>query len=163
MKECRFKFDRINHIVDSEIVRAMIQRESYGFNTFTSTKIGEIQNGSDVKEWFWIKGSQNIADLLTRGGSPGDVNMESEWQNGPLFMKGPISEWPISQDCSADVLPEIKSKNLLINCNEDKPLICLERFSDYYKLLRVTSRLLSLKAKPFSLKHIGEPIRIENL
>ena len=26
--ECRFKFERVIHIVDSEIVRAMIQRES---------------------------------------------------------------------------------------------------------------------------------------
>ena len=37
-KECRYKFENIIHIIDLEIVRAMIQRESYGFNTFTSTK-----------------------------------------------------------------------------------------------------------------------------
>ena len=37
--ECRFQFERVIHIVDSEIVRAMIQRESYGFNTFTSMRM----------------------------------------------------------------------------------------------------------------------------
>ena len=41
--ECRFKFQRIIHIVDSNIVRAMIQRESYGYNTFTSIKLAKYR------------------------------------------------------------------------------------------------------------------------
>ena len=32
--EGNLQFEKTNHIVDSEIVRAMIQTESYGFNTF---------------------------------------------------------------------------------------------------------------------------------
>ena len=69
-KECRYKFDNTIHIIDSEIVRAMIQRESYGFNTFTSTKIGEIQEGTNPKDWYWVNGESNIADLITRGEKP---------------------------------------------------------------------------------------------
>ena len=42
-KECRYRFQRIYHIVDSQIVHAMIQKNSYGFNTFAATRIGEIQ------------------------------------------------------------------------------------------------------------------------
>ena len=34
-KETTIEFERTYFIVDSEIVRAMIQKESYGFNTFT--------------------------------------------------------------------------------------------------------------------------------
>ena len=45
-RECRYKSGKIVQVIDSEIIRAMIQRESYGFNTFTSTKIGEIEEGS---------------------------------------------------------------------------------------------------------------------
>jgi len=37
------EFKRVYHIVDSEIVRAMINKESYGFNTFAVNRIGEIQ------------------------------------------------------------------------------------------------------------------------
>ena len=59
--ECRYNFERIIHIVDSEIVRAMVQRESYGFNTFSPTKIGEIQAGSSPEDWYWVNGEYNIA------------------------------------------------------------------------------------------------------
>ena len=36
-------FERIIHIIDSQIVKAMINKASYGFNTFVSTRVGEIQ------------------------------------------------------------------------------------------------------------------------
>ena len=65
--ECRYKFERVIHIVDSEI-----ERDSYGFNTFTSTRIGEIQEDSDPSDWFWVSGENNVADLITRGEKPGN-------------------------------------------------------------------------------------------
>ena len=68
--ECRFKFQKVIHVVDSEIVRAMIQRDSYGFNTFTSTRIGEIQEGSEPGDWYWVNGENNIADMITQGDMP---------------------------------------------------------------------------------------------
>ena len=49
VKECRYKFEK-HHIVDSQIVRAMIQKETYGFNTFAATRIGEIQKGTNPSE-----------------------------------------------------------------------------------------------------------------
>ena len=36
-KQCRYKFQRYYHIVDSQIVHAMIHKESYGFNTFAES------------------------------------------------------------------------------------------------------------------------------
>ena len=36
------KLSKVLHMVDSEIVQAMIQRDSYGFNTFAANRIGEI-------------------------------------------------------------------------------------------------------------------------
>ncbi|CAC5417070.1 unnamed protein product [Mytilus coruscus] len=38
VEEMDYKFSRVIHIVDSMIVRAQIQRESYGFGTFVATK-----------------------------------------------------------------------------------------------------------------------------
>ena len=42
-EKLRYSFEKVYHIVDSEIVKAMISRESYGFNTFAANCIGEIQ------------------------------------------------------------------------------------------------------------------------
>ena len=45
-KERRYRFQRTYHIVDSQIVHAMMQKHSYGFNTFAATRIGETQEGT---------------------------------------------------------------------------------------------------------------------
>ena len=45
-EEMRISFEQIFHIVDSEIVKAMISKSSYGFNTFAANRIGEIQEGT---------------------------------------------------------------------------------------------------------------------
>jgi hypothetical protein len=44
IKNMDFEFDQVFHIVDSTIVQAQIQKESYGFGTFTATRVAEIQS-----------------------------------------------------------------------------------------------------------------------
>ena len=50
VKEMGYNFESIIHIVDSAIVRAQIQKESFGFDTFTAAKIAEIQSKTDPGE-----------------------------------------------------------------------------------------------------------------
>ena len=61
-KDCRFSFQNEYFIVDSEIVKAMIQKETNGFNSFAAVRIGEIQEETDKTNWYWIPGKLNIAD-----------------------------------------------------------------------------------------------------
>ena len=158
--ECRYNFERIIHIVDSEIVRAMIQRESYGFNTFTSTKIGEIQGGSIPEDWYWVNGDDNVADLLTRGEEPVNLNVGSTWQRGPEFLNLPFEEWPVRQDCSIEVLPEQKETIMHVKLVLEE-IIRSDRFSKFIRLVRVTARVLSVLVKPFSFKNILQSITVE--
>ena len=51
-QELDFDFDFVIHIVDSAIVRAQIQKESYGFGTFVATRVAEIQSMTDPNEWW---------------------------------------------------------------------------------------------------------------
>ena len=41
--EMRYKFKAVYHLTDSQIVKSMISKNSYGFNTFVANRIGEIQ------------------------------------------------------------------------------------------------------------------------
>ena len=161
-KECRYTFDRVIHIVDSEIVRAMIQRESYGFNTFTSTRIGEIQEGSNPNEWYWVSGKDNVADLITRGETPFNLTLNSEWQKGPSFLNLPIEQWPIRQDCTTDILPEKVEMIMKTEIKTKNELIQPDRFSKFTRLIRVTARILSLRSKGncYSLKRMADPISV---
>ena len=96
-QQCRYKFQRYYHIVDSQIVHAMIHKETYGFNTFAATRVGEIQEGTEKNDWYWTESKNNIADWLTRGKRPIDIDINSSWQAGPDFLRLPESEWPITQ------------------------------------------------------------------
>ena len=123
--ECRYKFERIYHIVDSQIVHAMIRKETYGFNTFAATRVREIQQGTNVSDWHWIPGEYNIADWLTRGKSPKNIGMDSVWQKGPAFLMKPENEWPTSQYIIVQPLPDtidfLKSPSFLISGSGGRP------------------------------------------
>ena len=77
LKELDCDFSKVIHLVDSEIVHAMINRESYGLNTFVGNRLGEIQRSTAVTDWGWIEGKLNIADVTTRGLSPVEYSLYS--------------------------------------------------------------------------------------
>lgn len=146
-KEVRFKFAGVYHIVDSEIVKAMIGKESYGFNTFAANRIGEIQQQTDPLEWYWISGNLNVADWLTRGKSPIDLDQDSLWQKGPEFLRLPVDDWPVSRQVNVVDLPE---RNKVVLSADVKPLetlasrIDIDRFSKIGLLKNTTARVLKL-------------------
>ncbi|XP_032434156.1 uncharacterized protein LOC116729604 [Xiphophorus hellerii] len=91
----QIKVERWYHLIDSQTVLGAIQRESYGFQSFFANRIGEIQSNTRIQDWWWIPGNQNIADIITRGASPQDLDIDSKWQQGPAFLKSPVEKWPI--------------------------------------------------------------------
>ena len=54
-KRLKELLERCLHIVDSQIVHAMVQKESYGYNKFAATVIGEIQSGTNPEDWCWVQ------------------------------------------------------------------------------------------------------------
>lgn len=48
-------------------------------------------------------GSLNIADIITRGTNPTDLDVNTPWQQGSGFLRLPRAEWPIksAKDVSA--------------------------------------------------------------
>lgn len=102
-KHCRIEVERWHHLIDSQTVLGAIQRETYGYQAFYANWVGEIQNSTNIRDWWWIPGSLNFADLLTRCASQADLTEESERQLGPEFLQLPESKWPkkSAQDLAA--------------------------------------------------------------
>lgn len=88
-KHSRMEVERWFHLLDSQTVLGAIQRDSYGYQTFFANRVGEIQKAGSLEDWWWIPGDVNIADIITRGATPEDLNEVSEWQNGPWFLRRP--------------------------------------------------------------------------
>ena len=97
VEEIDYKFSKVFHLTDSMIVRWQITKESYGFKTFVATRIGEIQRKTDPEEWWWVESKLNAADLTTRVTQPTDLDPNSIWQKGAVFLKELISSWLLLQ------------------------------------------------------------------
>ena len=146
VEESRLVFERVYFIVDSEIVRAMIQKESYGFNTFVGVRIGEIQDITEKHDWYWVESSQNIADIISRGAKAAEIGEGSAWQGGPDFLHYPVEHWPVKQSFAGTLLPEaivMAAPEVEIQPSVTS-LIDIDRFSSYNMLLRVTARVSSV-------------------
>ena len=166
-KEIQLEFDATFFLTDSEIVRAMVQMESYGFATYAVVRVGEIQQTTDTSEWYWVEGRLNGADCITRGAQPSEIGQDSEWQNGPEFLKLPIPDWPLKQERSSNSeLPERLA--VVMSCEEirsdTESLMDINRVSRYRHLLRVTARVISVFRRPKpSLKNLAQPPSVECL
>ena len=84
--ELGFKFERLFHIVDSEIVKATIGRDSYGLNTFVVNRVDEIHQVTKDEEWLGTNGKLSISDLTTRGAGARVISESSNWQKSPKFL-----------------------------------------------------------------------------
>ena len=168
-KECRIHFAKVIFIVDSKIVQAMIQKDSYGFKTYASVRVGEIQAATKKESWAWTESDENIADWTTRMRSPYELGQESDWQSGPKWLKLDETDWPISYCTAVDELPEMQ-QTAIANTIEVKDrsrhnIFNIERYSSYSRLIRVTSRVLVVfkKLPKPSLCHLAEDIDIHGL
>jgi len=94
-RQGRLEVEKWFHFVDSQTILGAIQRESYGYQTFFANRVGEIQKAGPIADWWWIPGELNVADLVTRGCPPEDLDEGSKWQKGPEFLVRPVEEWPM--------------------------------------------------------------------
>ena len=85
-EKLRLKFDELFHIIHSEIIQTMINKESYGFNTFTVNRLGKIHQSTLPSEWYWVKGNVNIAHWISRGMSVSDLKV-AEGPSGQFIQK----------------------------------------------------------------------------
>ena len=147
-QEMEMEFERVYHIVDSEIVKAMIDKDSYGFNTFAANRIGEIHRGTMKHEWYWVSGKLNVSDLTTRGCSPEELGEDSIWQRGPEFLGMSEEEWPVRSDTSVIEIPEMKIATAYVGviCEVESlaSRIDVSRFSKWTLLQHTTARVMKL-------------------
>jgi len=150
----------------------MIHKETYGFNTFTATRVGEIQVGTKMNDWYWTGSKNNIADRLTRGKRPIDIDIKSGWRARPDFLRPPESEWPIIQTpTTVQKLPEtnkvLRSVNIVNNIKDDtlEKRINIDNYSNFEKLLRVTARVLAMyqKMPRTTLKNVAKILTPEDI
>ncbi len=83
-KALKIPLSGIRYFTDSSAVLGMLRTESGKFLEFVGARVSEVKVNSDVeKEWRWLEGNCNPADLGTRSrATPQDLVFGSEYQVG---------------------------------------------------------------------------------
>ena len=146
--ETRFNFERVYQLVDSETVLCSINKKSTRFKLFEGVRIAEIQSATDgnMEDWYWVSGTSNTADWLTRGKRPNELGPDSDWWRGPAFLYQPESEWAVkdhvqcvSATCSSTHL-EISEETTELH----QPLLQYKNFSSAKRLIWTLARIINM-------------------
>ena len=66
-----FTYENTEHFfwTDSKVVLGYIANETKCFHLFVANRVGFIHSNSDKGQWNYVPGSQNVADIASRGSS----------------------------------------------------------------------------------------------
>ena len=81
---------------------------------FVRHRVSDILSDSQRNEWFYCPGTQNPADLPSRGMYGPTVERNFFWWEGPGFLKRPPTEWPVQKE-------DFESKSALVESIKQIP------------------------------------------
>ena len=136
----------INGIIlwcDSTIVLNWITMLSSRLQTFVGNRVAAIQELSENFQWNHISGSDNPADIISRGLMPQEIQDCELWWNGPAFLQQPKSSWPKSiitvNENDPEVAGEMKKVSLTVRQSPTMLNYIETRYSEHWKIVKVMS------------------------
>lgn len=92
--ELTFKVTTCTLWSDSTTVLNWLHSTSCHFKVFVGTRITEIQELTNPKDWRYVDSTRNPADDITRGKSLTELASPNRWTQGPDFLLLPPDQWP---------------------------------------------------------------------
>ncbi|GBM00406.1 hypothetical protein AVEN_179218-1 [Araneus ventricosus] len=105
--------------------------------TFVSNRVNEIRRLSEAYEWKLVPGTQNPADLPSRGCSVKTL-LKKQWYEGPPWLGDSRDKWPdfeLSPD--ANIIYAEKKKAVVSSLNKKNDEF-YNNISSYKKIIRIT-------------------------
>ncbi|XP_062704472.1 uncharacterized protein LOC134286812 [Aedes albopictus] len=80
---------------DSTCVLRWIAATPATWTTFVANRVSKIQGLSDGCHWRHVKGTENPADLISRGVNAANIINYDLWWSGPYWLQIPQEQWPV--------------------------------------------------------------------
>ncbi|XP_062539042.1 uncharacterized protein LOC134207338 [Armigeres subalbatus] len=128
---------------DSTVVLHWIQAPSNSWQTFVGNRTSEIQRLTHGHLWKHVKGIDNPADYISRGMLPQNFIENTVWRAGPVWLCQREENWPeqpMLQSISEDLLE--RRKTVLLTKEASPDISLFERYSTFWKLVRITAIVL---------------------
>lgn len=131
----------VHAYTDSTIVLNWLTGSPRRFKTFVGNRIAAIVDCIPPDRWEHVAGIQNPADCASRGLFPSELICNDLWWNGPSWLKSIhlIRPKPDEGNCVEVLSDEEREICLTSLAHTVEPIICLERYSSYTRLKRITA------------------------
>ncbi|XP_046604989.1 uncharacterized protein LOC124297725 [Neodiprion virginianus] len=126
---------------DSAVALAWIKSHPSRWKEFVRNRVTEIQEFARAR-WYHISGSENPADLASRGASPEQLQKSELWTFGPSWISKPSVNWPSVSPPPEENIHLEERKGLSTHIATAKLLQIwdlVDRYSKLSTLLKVTS------------------------
>ena len=135
---------------DSTDVVHWVKGQSRRYKPFVANRVSEIHATTLPCQWRHVPGKLNPADDASRGLNVDQMMSYHRWFQGPGFLRESEETWPktevkVEVELSDEVRKEETVKTITnMGCSTEtqQPWIDVNRFSCWYKLRRVVSRVL---------------------
>ncbi|XP_062557237.1 uncharacterized protein LOC134222109 [Armigeres subalbatus] len=127
---------------DSMVTLHWIQAPPNTWQTFIGNRTAEIQQLTHGHSWNHVKGTENPADLISRGMLPQDFSVTTVWRCGPSWLSNEEEYWPKHPTGTPpeDLLERRKTALVIQQTPEHNFLF--HRYSSFWRLLRITALIL---------------------
>ena len=125
---------------DSTIVLHWLEGNPRRFKTYVGNRVSHIVGLIAPERWGHVEGLENPADCASRGLMPSELLNHELWWSGPNWLRLDPSTWPrrpkSKPDSTSEEVDELCLHTVAVQLD---PVIPLDRYSTYTKLVRVTA------------------------
>ncbi|XP_051160117.1 uncharacterized protein LOC127280858 [Leptopilina boulardi] len=129
--------ESVTYWSDSTTVLTWLKREE-NWGVFVHNRVQEIKSLSELRNWKYVPGNSNPADLPSRGCNPSQL-LTSKWWLGPEWLREPERYWPSADEIinEKEVKSEIKKTVTVHMLTHESSSIKINNiFSSYNKIIR---------------------------
>ncbi|XP_029720518.2 uncharacterized protein LOC109429239 [Aedes albopictus] len=100
--------------VDSTCALRWIQATPSTWSVFVANRVAKVQAITEGCEWRHVAGTDNPADLISRGVGPKEIINNDFWWRGPSWLTEARSNWPISEPAPLEVGEEERRRTAVV-------------------------------------------------
>ena len=148
------EFIRTIFFSDSRVTLAWIQGMPRSYKPFVWCRVSEIQSNSNPADWYHCPTTNNVADDLTKGIAPEELN--GRWFNGPAFLMLPEEQWPMETGMPNQREVNDERRKVTITCpvTVTQPMFDCQRYSKWKRVVRITASVQRF-CRNVRVKHEG--------
>ena len=111
---------------------------------FVTNRVAEIKSCTTLDRWLWVPGTENPADVLSRGENAEKLHASKLWWHGPSFLKSIDHDtWPVQPEKPDAHVPDaVKEKVMGVPFDLEPSLGPANKGANVLRVTKTTVRLI---------------------